>query len=198
MSAMDFTRKSCGAENGAALRGHGGKTRVVAEQPRTKTRGAAKVPAVTKAEPGPGKNRVQPGAEAGTVDKSSGRTATAKAPADCSAAPVDDVKSVAELAAVILRDPDGRKKRLKVAESMRESGLDESKLAAMYGGLVEKLSRKKGDGAVGVAAAKLLLEVLKEAAHWLEPQKTAGINDSSDAPQFIRLIHNVPRPVRTE
>jgi hypothetical protein len=65
-------------------------------------------------------------------------------------------------------------------------------------GLVEKLSRNKEVGAVGVAAAKLLLELLKEIAHVFEPQKTVGGGASSELPPFVRLIHNVPRPVRTE
>ena len=75
------------------------------------------------------------------------------------------VMSVAELAVMICEDPDNRKKRLKRAEALRERGLNESKLAAMYSGVAEKLSRNKEQGAVGVAAAKLLCDVLKELAH---------------------------------
>jgi hypothetical protein len=110
----------------------------------------------------------------------------------------EDVQSVAELIAIICNQPDNRKKGLKLAEALRERGLDESKVAAMYSGIAAKLSRNKDLGAVGVAAAKLLLDVLKELADWLEPEKTAGNSDASEVPQFVRLIHNVPRPVRTE
>ncbi|MGB8802081.1 MAG: hypothetical protein WCC97_15455 [Candidatus Acidiferrales bacterium] len=110
----------------------------------------------------------------------------------------DEEKSVAELVVVICEDPENRKKRQKLVEALRERGLNESKLAAMYSGLAEKLSRNKEHGAVGVAAAKLLFDVLKELADCLEPQKTAGNSDAGEAPQFVRLIHNVPRPVRTE
>jgi hypothetical protein len=110
----------------------------------------------------------------------------------------EDVRSVAELAVDICEAPESRKKRLKVAEALRERGLNESKLAAMYSGVAEKLSRNKEAGAVGVAAAKLLFDVLKELADWLELQKTAADSDASEAPQSVRLIHNVPRPVRTE
>jgi hypothetical protein len=109
-----------------------------------------------------------------------------------------DVSSVGELVVIVCDDPESRKKRLKVAEALRERGLNESKLAAMYSGLAEKLSRNKEEGAVGVAAAKLLFDVLKELADWLEPPKTAGDSTASEAPRFVRLIHNVPRPVRTE
>ena len=86
---------------------------------------------------------------------------------------------------------DNRKKRLKLAEALRERGLNESKLAAMYSGVAEKLSRNKEAGAVGVAAAKLLFDVLKELADWLGPQKTASDSDASEAPRFAR-------PIRTE
>ena len=109
-----------------------------------------------------------------------------------------DVESVAELIAIICNEPGDRRKRLKLAEALRERGLDESKVAAMYSGIAEKLSRNKEQGAVGVAAAKLLFDVLKELADWLEPEKIAGKSDVGEAPQFVRLIHNVPRPVRTE
>ena len=55
----------------------------------------------------------------------------------------DEVKSVAELVVVICEDPENRKKRQKLVEALRERGLNESKLAAMYSGLAEKLSRNK-------------------------------------------------------
>jgi hypothetical protein len=110
----------------------------------------------------------------------------------------ENVRSVAELAMAICEDPDTRKKRLKLAEALRERGLDESTMAAMYSGLAKKLSCNKEAGAAGMAVAKLLFDVLKELAHWLEPQKTTRDGDASEAPQFVRLIHNVPRPVRTE
>jgi hypothetical protein len=108
------------------------------------------------------------------------------------------VKSVAELAILIHRDPDSRKKRLKLAEALREYGLDEAKVAELLHALAAKLSQNEGIGAVGVANAKMLLDVLKEITHVLEPQRGAGNADFGDAPLFVRLIHNVPRPVRTE
>ena len=106
--------------------------------------------------------------------------------------------SVGELEPTILRDPDNRKKRLTLAEALREHGLDELKVAVLYAALVKKLSRDKGEGAVAVAAAKLLFDVLKELTHLHEPQKTVGSGATSELPPFVRLIHNVPRPVRTE
>ncbi len=120
------------------------------------------------------------------ADKNKDAPATEKSP------------SVAELTGNICRNPEKRRKRLKVAEALRECGMDESRFADTCFGLTEKLSCNVENGPVGVANAKLLLEVLKEVAHYLEPPKTAGANEASDAPQFVRLIHNVPRPVRTE
>jgi hypothetical protein len=108
------------------------------------------------------------------------------------------VQSVADLMIGSCRNPENRRKRLKMSEAYREFGLDEPRLAAYLFGMAEKLSRNEENGAVGVANSKLLLEVLKEVADSLEPHKTSGVNDSSDAPQFVRLVHNIPRPVRTE
>jgi len=107
-------------------------------------------------------------------------------------------KSVAEPVVMICEDAKDREKRQTLVEALRERGLNESKLAAIYSGLAEKLSRNKEQGAVGVAAAKLLFDVLKELADWLEPETSARGSDAGEAPQFVRLIHNVPRPVRTE
>jgi hypothetical protein len=108
------------------------------------------------------------------------------------------VPSVADLMNMICRDPTRRKKRLKFAEALRECGLDESRIAEFLQGLAEKLSRNRDEGAVGVSAAKLLLDVLKELAHSLEPQKTAGGGDWGEIPPLIRMVHNVPRPVHSD
>jgi hypothetical protein len=121
---------------------------------------------------------------------------TAKAPTSAAQSP-DAAMTVMELALITPQDPENRKKRLKLAEALRECGFDEPKVAAFLRALAAKLSRNRENGAAGVAAAKLLLEVLKEITRVLEPQKNAANSDASDAPQFVRLIHNVPRPVRT-
>jgi hypothetical protein len=199
VSERNATQDLCGANDAAAESGQGRAARVIAEPPRTTKRRAAKVAASTKADPGPGEDRGAESAAAEVVGKSSGRTtATAKDSENTGAVPSDDVKSVEELARAIRRDPEKRKKRLKLAEAVREYGLDEAKVAELLHALAAKLSQNKEIGAVGVANAKLLLDVLKEITHVLEPQRAVGNSDSSDAPQFVRLIHNVPRPVRTE
>jgi hypothetical protein len=144
------------------------------------------------------------GANRGIGSSCKGNKSKCREPAKAAVANGDDtpapnvVPSVAELIATVSRDPERRRKRLKLSESYRECGLDESKLAEYSFAIVQRLSRNKEKGPVGVANAKLLLEVLKDVAHALEPPKTAGANEASDAPQFVRLMHNVPRPVRTE
>jgi hypothetical protein len=138
------------------------------------------------------------GSVAGKANRTAGRHKPPELPGKSGGNGHADVSSVGGLVVIVCEDPESRKKRLKVDEALRERGLNESKLAAMYSGLAEKLSRNKEEGAVGVAAAKLLFDVLKELADWLEPPKTAGDSDPSEARQFVRLIHNVPRPVRTE
>ena len=152
---------------------------------------------MTKTDPGLTKDRTHQSDAAGAVSKSSGRTSTGKALPVGVAQPSDGVRSVAELAVVIRRDPDNRKKRLKRAEALRECGLDEATVAESLHALGAKLSQNTQVGAVGLANAKLFLHVLKESMHVLEPQKAAANSDSTDTPPFVRFIHNVPRPVRT-
>lgn len=171
---------------------------VIQEPLRNKTRGAARTTGSVRSEPRLNEARVEQRAADPAVRKSTGPAAVGKASVSGDAHATEVVMSVGELEPVNSRDPDTRKKRLTLAEALREHGLDETRVAAVYVGLVEKQSRDKEKGAVGVAVGKLLLEVLKEITHVLELRKNAGNSDSSDLPPFVRLIHNVPRPVRTE
>jgi hypothetical protein len=198
MSEVQAVQSTCGAEKSPAGCGQNGASPVMEEQPRKKTRGAATATITAKSEFSLSGVRVQQSASGRSVRKSAGRAAAAKPSVSGDGYVADDVMSVEELEPMILRDPDNRKKRLTLAEALREHGLDEPKVAAVYAGLVKKLSRNKHEGPVGVAAAKLLFDILKEVTHSHEPQKTTGNSDSSDLPPFVRLIHNVPRPVRTE
>ena len=145
------------------------------------------------------KERVRQDAAVSRIRRPPGSSAPQEKPAGGGeGAMVAVEKSVAELVVMICEDAENREKRQTLAEALRERGLNESKLAAMYSGLAEKLSRNKEQGAVGVAAAKLLFDVLKELADWLEPETSGRGSDVGEAPRFVRLIHNVPRPVRTE
>jgi hypothetical protein len=198
MSDIHATRKACGAEQSTAECGRGRASRVNTEPLRKRARDTAVALEGANPEAAPSKARVQQRSAADESVRKSAGSATAAMAAGSDSVTSDLVQSVAELAPTIFQDPENRKKRVKLAEALREHGLDESKVAAVYAGAVEKLSRNKEPGAVGVGAVKLLLDVLKEVTHSLEPQRTAGNGDSSDPPPFIRLIHNVPRPVRTE
>jgi hypothetical protein len=89
-----------------------------------------------------------------------------------------------------------RQKQLRLAEAMREEGLDEPALAKATLKLLEKLLRgKKLNG-----SEKLLLDLLKEISRTLEPQGSTGVGSGSsatDAPMIVQLVHDVPRPSRT-
>jgi hypothetical protein len=79
---------------------------------------------------------------------------------------------------------------LKVAEALRVAGLDELKFTNMFRRLIYRISKPN-------QSAKLLLDAIKEWGRHLAP---AGTSDraASDAPVPIQLIHNVPRPDRSE
>ena len=181
MSKAQTSQENACAEQHPAT-GSTSEESIVTRKPAPKTRGAKRDSAHNGAPRPAGRSAAsKPGAENG-----------GDAPAP------NAVPSVAELAATVCRNPERRRKRLKLSESFRECGLDESKLAEYSFAIVQRLSLNTEAGAVGVANTKLLLEVLKDVAHTLEPQKTSGANEATDAPQFVRLMHNVPRPVRTE
>ena len=198
MSEVLAVRKNCGAEKNPAKCEQNRGSRVSTNRLRKNTRETTSTPVAARSAPVLSEKGLQQGKTDRALRKSVGSAAAAQTPNGGDAQMLEPVLSVTELALMICGDPENRKKRLRLAEALREYGLDERRAAAVYAGTVEKLSRNKEGGAVGVAAAKLLLDVLKEVTHSLEPQKIAGGNDSSDVPQFVRLIHNVPRPVRTE
>jgi len=198
MSEVFAVRKNCGTEKNAAKCEQSRDSRVSANRLRKNTRDTTSTPVAARSAPVLSEKGLQQSKTDRALRKSVGSVAAAQTPIGGDAQMVEPVLSVTELTLMICVDPENRQKRLRLAEALREHGLDERRVAAVYAGTVEKLSRNKEEGAVGVAAAKLLLDVLKEVTHSLEPQKTAGGNDSSDVPQFVRLIHNVPRPVRTE
>jgi hypothetical protein len=83
-------------------------------------------------------------------------------------------------------------KKVRLAEALRSSGLDELTVAQNYVVVVEKLR----GGAAGVdGTQKMLVDVLKECSRILEPPKSPG-GGASDVPAVVNLYHNVPRPVR--
>ncbi len=83
-------------------------------------------------------------------------------------------------------------KRVRLAEALRSSGLDELTVAQNYVVVVEKLRDGSGDAN---SAQKMLVDVLKECSRILEPPKAPG-GGASEVPAVVNLYHNVPRPVR--
>jgi hypothetical protein len=83
------------------------------------------------------------------------------------------------------------KKRVRIGDALRQSGLDEWTIADGYVGVVEKLTKKAGDSD---SPDKLLVDVLKECSRHLEPPRSS--DSASDGPVTVRLVHNVSRPKR--
>lgn len=198
MNEVRALQITCSAEKSLVECERNGAALLTASQPGKKACEVTKATVCAKSAEPANKDTLRRNAAGEASRRGRGNRKPLEASKDGDSNGLTDVGSVAELAVVICLGPDSRKKRLKLAEALRERGLDESKVAAMYSGVAEKLSRNKETGAVGVAAAKLLFDVLKELADRLEPEKSAGNSDVNEAPQFVRLIHNVPRPVRTE
>jgi hypothetical protein len=198
MNEVGALQIRCSAAEGLAECERNGAALLTARQPGKKAREVSGTASYAKS----ARTANKDGERRGAASKANGRGRGKRKPAGSSQGSGgnghEDVESVAELIAIICNEPDNGKKRMKLAEALRERGLDESKVAAMYSGIAEKLSRNKEPGAVGVAAAKLLFDVLKELADWLEPEKSVDHSDANEAPQFVRLIHNAPLPVRTE
>jgi hypothetical protein len=78
---------------------------------------------------------------------------------------------------------------------MRRSGLDEYKVARTFAGVLDKLSDgKKAKDTGGVQ--KLLVDVLKECSRHLDPPQSERAAPAT--PVHITMVHNVPRPFRTQ
>jgi hypothetical protein len=76
---------------------------------------------------------------------------------------------------------------------MRRSGLDEYKVARTFAVVVDKLS----DGTKDTGGVrKLLVDVLKECSRHLDPPQSERAAPA--APLHITMVHNVPRPFRTQ
>jgi hypothetical protein len=83
--------------------------------------------------------------------------------------------------------------RIRIGDAMRRSGLDEYKVARTFAGVVDKLS----DGTKDTGGVqKLLGDVLKECSRHLDPPQSERAAPA--APVHITMVHNVPRPVRTQ
>jgi hypothetical protein len=81
-------------------------------------------------------------------------------------------------------------KPVKLAEALREKGIDERTIAESYANLHGKLGRSEDKGDL-----KLLVEVLEKNARTLEPPRPPD-RSGSDGPVTVILQHCVPRPQR--
>lgn len=136
------------AEKVAAERGEKEGSPVIEEPLRTNAREVARTTGSVKSAPPLNKGRAEQSVAERSVRKSAGQAGAAKSSARGDGYVVDVVVSVEELEPMILRAPDNRKKSLTLAEALREHGLDAPKVAAVYAGLVKKLSRNKNEGRV--------------------------------------------------
>lgn len=83
-----------------------------------------------------------------------------------------------------------------LAEAMREQGLDERALATVYIGVLDRfLQRGNAKG-----SEKTLVDLIKEIARVLQPvpvaKGVAAAKAKSDGEVIVRLLHDIPRPVR--
>lgn len=89
-----------------------------------------------------------------------------------------------------------REKPLSLAEALREQGLDDRALARVY---IELLDRflQNGDAK---SSEKTLVDLIKEITRVLQPvaaaNSVATTKARPDTAVVVRLLHDVPRPVR--
>jgi hypothetical protein len=81
---------------------------------------------------------------------------------------------------------------VRLAEAMRNTGLDEHAVAAGYADVLAKLQQ----GDVNDTVEKSLLDVLKECARILDPPRPADRAASIDVNTVVQLVHKVDRPTR--
>ena len=80
--------------------------------------------------------------------------------------------------------------RFKLADAMREIGLDELKVAKTMNCLINGLAATPKN-------EKLLLEAVKESIRVLDPAKTTLRTGTPDGPVAVILEHTVPLPDRS-
>jgi hypothetical protein len=88
------------------------------------------------------------------------------------------------------KKPRKARPRYKLADAMREIGLDELKVAKTMNSLINGLRR-------GPKNEKLLLDAVKESIRVLDPGKTTLSAGTPDGPVAVILEHTVPLPDRS-
>jgi hypothetical protein len=96
--------------------------------------------------------------------------------------------------AAIFSEGRERQKLLRIAEALREEGLDEKAFARTCKRQLQRLLKIDKPS----AADKLLADLLKEIGRFLEPGGTVpAAAPVADPPAVVQLIHDIPRPSRT-
>ncbi|MFZ0582983.1 MAG: hypothetical protein WAN72_01020 [Candidatus Acidiferrales bacterium] len=96
----------------------------------------------------------------------------------------------------IIRNPEMRQRRLKLAEAAREIGLDEATVAETLLEILMRRRKPPTDNSPDIAADKFLLDVVKESVRILDGAKSAASETAEELPTIFRLTHHIPRPVR--
>ncbi len=96
----------------------------------------------------------------------------------------------------IIRRPEMRRRRMKLAEAMREVGLDEAAVAETLMEILTRRRKSPSSESADVAKDKLLLDVVKVSVRILDAARSAETEAAEDVPTIFRLTHHIPRPVR--
>jgi hypothetical protein len=96
----------------------------------------------------------------------------------------------------IIRNPELRQRRVKLAEAAREIGLDEAAVAETLLEILMRRRKPATSDSPDLAADKFLLDVVKESVRVLDGAKAAASETAEDLPTIFRLTHHIPRPVR--
>jgi hypothetical protein len=94
----------------------------------------------------------------------------------------------------ILSESRQREKTTRLAEALREGGLDEGAVARAYTKLLQKLL----ESAEANGNDKLTLDVLKELGRTLEPVGSANTGAETEGSMVLQLVHDIPRPSRLD
>jgi hypothetical protein len=96
----------------------------------------------------------------------------------------------------IIRRPEMHQRRVKLAEAMREVGLDEAAVAETLMEILTRRRKPASSNSPEIAADKFLLDVVKESVRILDGAKAAASETAEELPTIFRLTHHIPRPVR--
>ncbi|MGC2733384.1 MAG: hypothetical protein WA212_05760 [Candidatus Acidiferrales bacterium] len=98
----------------------------------------------------------------------------------------------------IIRNPELRQRRVKLAEAAREIGLDEATVAETLLEILMRRRKPASSKSPDIAADKFLLDVVKESVRILDGAKAAASETAEELPTIFRLTHHIPRPVRRD